>query len=405
MQFTGTIEAPDGPQRSGSAAKETIKMAATAHPGYSPGLEGVIAGISTISDIDVQASRLIYRGYDVHELAQKGSLEETAYLLLYGVLPTKSQLDEFIGALAKERQVPDFVYEAMSKVPKNAHPMDQLKVGVAVLAASDQDYESNPTDHDANVRKAVRLTAKMGALVANGWRISHGQDVVQPDARLSTAENLLFMLNGKKADDFAIRAIDTSLVLYAEHGYNASTFAAMVTVATLSDLYSGIVSAIGTLKGNLHGGANEKAMEMMMEIGSVENAEKWIRDALATKKKIMGFGHREYRISDSRAGIMGEIGKEAARRSGNEKWAQMADIVERVMKEEKGLFPNVDFPAAYAYYSLGIPIPLYTPIFAVSRITGWSAHIIEQLDNNRLIRPKAIYEGETLRPYVPVESR
>jgi citrate synthase len=378
-------------------------MAATAQ--YSPGLEGVIAGVSKISDIDIEQSRLIYRGYDVHELAKQGSFEETAYLLLYGKLPSAAELSAFREELAKERAVPEFVYEAMGKVPKNAHPMDQLKVGVAVLAASDPDYTSSPTDHDANVRKAVRLTAKMGALVANGWRIAHGQPVIQPDPSLTTAENFLYMLNGSKADDFAVRAIDTSLVLYAEHGYNASTFAALVTVATLSDIYSGIVSAIGTLKGNLHGGANEKAMEMMMEIGSVENAEPWIREALAGKKKIMGFGHREYRVSDSRAGIMGEIGKEAARRSGNEKWAQIADIVERILKEEKGLFPNVDFPAAYAYYSLGIPIPLYTPIFAVSRITGWSAHIIEQLDNNRLIRPKCIYEGEALRAYPPITSR
>jgi citrate synthase len=378
-------------------------MAATSQ--YSPGLEGVIAGISKISDIDVEKSRLIYRGYDVHELAKQGSFEEAAYLLIYGKLPTEGELGDFRADLAAERAVPDYVYDAFAAVPKNAHPMDQLKVGVAVMAAGDPDYAASPTDHEANVRKAIRLTAKMGALVANGWHIAHGEPIVQPQGGLDTAANLLYMLNGKEADEFTVSTMDTSLVLYAEHGYNASTFAAMVTVATLSDIYSGIVSAIGTLKGNLHGGANEKAMEMMMEIGSPENAEAWIRDALATKKKIMGFGHREYRISDSRAGIMGEMGKEAARRTGNEKWAQMAEVIEKVMKDEKGLFPNVDFPAAYAYYSLGIPIPLYTPIFAVSRITGWSAHIIEQLDNNRLIRPKAIYEGESLRPYVQIADR
>jgi len=380
-------------------------MSTTARPDYSPGLEGIVAGISKISDIDVEKSRLIYRGYDVHELAKQGSFEETAYLLLKGTLPTQTELSDFRAELNAERAVPDFVYEAMAHVPKNAHPMDLLKVGVAVVAADDPDYNAAATDHEANVRKAIRLTAMMPALVANGWRISQGKPVVQPKGGLSTAANFLYMLEGQEADDFRVSTMDTSLVLYAEHGYNASTFAARVTVATLSDLYSGIVSAIGTLKGNLHGGANEKAMEMMMEIGEPANAEAWVHDALANKKKIMGFGHREYRISDSRAGIMGEMGKEAARRTGNEKWAEMADIVERILKEEKGLFPNVDFPAAYAYYSLGIPIPLYTPIFAVSRITGWCAHIIEQLDNNRLIRPKAIYEGESLREYVAIENR
>jgi citrate synthase len=380
-------------------------MSTTARPDYSPGLEGIVAGISKISDIDVEKSRLIYRGYDVHELAKQGSFEETAYLLLKGALPTESELSDFRADLNAERSVPDFVYEAMAHVPKSAHPMDLLKVGVAVVAADDPDYDAAATDHDANVRKAIRLTAMMPALVANGWRISQGHPVVQPKGGLSTAANFLYMLEGQEADDFRVSTMDTSLVLYAEHGYNASTFAARVTVATLSDLYSGIVSAIGTLKGNLHGGANEKAMEMMMDIGEPSNAEAWVRDALANKKKIMGFGHREYRISDSRAGIMGEMGKEAARRTGNEKWAEMADIVEKILKDEKGLFPNVDFPAAYAYYSLGIPIPLYTPIFAVSRITGWCAHIIEQLDNNRLIRPKAIYEGESLREYVAIDLR
>lgn len=378
---------------------------ATTAPNYSPGLEGVIAGISTISDIDVQASRLIYRGYDVHELAKQGSFEETAYLLLYGTLPNSAELEHFKHTLSSQYDVPDFVYEIFRNTPSNVHPMDQLKVGVAAMAASDPDYAASSTDRAANLRKSVRLTAKMGNLVANGWRIAHGESVIKPHPSLNIAQNFLYMLNGSEAEEFAWKAIDTSLVLYAEHGFNASTFSARVTVSTLSDMYSGVVSAIGTLKGNLHGGANEKAMEMLMEIGSVENAEAYIRDALANKKKIMGFGHREYRISDSRAGIMGELGKEAARRSGNEKWAQIAEVCERVMKEDKNLFPNVDFPAAYAYYSLGIPIPLYTPIFAISRITGWCANMIEQLDDNRIMRPKSIYAGESLRPYVPISER
>lgn len=372
---------------------------------YSPGLEGVVAGLSTISDIDIEKSRLIYRGYDVHDLAKEGNFEETAYLLLFGKLPNASEYDSFLQDLASERDVPTYVYEAMSKVPSNVHPMDLLKVGVAALAPSDPDYAASATDKAANLRKSVRLTAKMGALVANGWRIANGQATIDPDPSLSTAGNFLYMLNGSKADDFSEKVIDTSLVLYAEHGFNASAFAARVTVSTLSDIYSGVVSAIGTLKGNLHGGANEKAMEMLLEIGEVENAERYIMDALANKKKIMGFGHREYRISDSRAGIMGEMGKEVAKRSNNTKWAEIADICEEVMMREKKLFPNVDFPAAYAYYSLGIPIPLFTPLFAVSRITGWCANMIEQLENNRIMRPKSIYEGESLRPYVPLSER
>lgn len=372
---------------------------------YSPGLEGVVAGVSVISDIDVEKSRLIYRGYDVHDLAEQGSFEETAYLLLFAKLPTGTELAEFKQTIAAEMDVPSFVYEAMAKVPKNAHPMDLLKVGVAVLAPSDPDYAAPATDSEANRRKAVRMTAKMSALVANGYRISQGSEVVQPDKSQSIAYNFLYMLNGTPPEDFAEKAVDTSLVLYAEHGFNCSTFAARVTVSSLSDIYSGVVSAIGALKGNLHGGANEKAMEMLMEIGTVENAVPYITEALAGKKKIMGFGHREYRISDSRAGIMGHLGKEAARRSGNEKWAEIADIVERQLKEAKNLFPNVDFPAAYAYYSLGIPIPLFTPLFAVSRITGWCANMIEQLENNRIMRPKSIYEGDSLKPYVPISER
>ncbi|MCH8275602.1 MAG: citrate synthase [Armatimonadetes bacterium] len=372
---------------------------------YSPGLEGVIAGATNLSEIDIEKSQLVYRGYNVHELAKEGGFEETAYLLLYGELPTRAQLDGFNSQLASERSVPDYVYDVMAKVPKGAHPMDQLKVGVAALAPSDPDYEVGPLDHDANVRKAVRMTAKMGAIAANGWRVAHGQDPIQPDPSLNTAANFLYMLKGEKADDYTVATLNTSLVLYAEHGYNASAFCARVTVSALSDIYSGVVSAIGTLKGMLHGGANEKAMAMLMEIGSPDKAEQYVKDALAQKKKIMGFGHREYKISDSRSGIMGDMGHEIARRKGDTKWTDIADVVERTIKQEKGLFPNVDFPAAYTYYLLDIPIPLYTPIFAVSRITGWCGHIIEQLDNNRLIRPKCIYEGEKLRPYVPVDQR
>jgi len=379
---------------------------ATAYPNYSPGLEGVIAGLSSISEIDSERSSLVYRGYDVHDLAEKGTFEETAYLLLYGSLPNRAQLDEFRHVLAQERQVPREIYDALKLLPKNAHPMDAIRLAYALLAPFDPDYTVSPLDHDANVRKAVRIVAKAGTMVGNGHRIRQGLEPIEPSPDLSIAGNFLYLMNGGKApDDFTERAMDASLTLYAEHGFNASTFACRVTVATLSDIYSGIVSGIGTLKGSLHGGANEEAMKMLQEIGSVDNAEAWIKEALATKKKIMGFGHREYKKGDSRVPIMSKLAKEIGRRQGDTKWGDIADIVERVMVDEKGIFPNVDFPAAYAYYQLGIPIDLYTPIFVIARVSGWSAHAIEQLDNNRLIRPKCIYEGPTNLPWVPLEER
>jgi citrate synthase len=373
------------------------------YPNYSPGLEGVIGGISKISEIDVDRSSLVYRGINVHELAEHGSFEETVYLLLYGKLPTQSELDTLNKTLAAERDVPDQVYDALKLLPKNANKMDMVRAGYAMLAPFDPDYSDN--SHDANVRKAVRIVAKAGAIVANGYRLSKGQTIIKPDPKLRTAANFLYMLTGEQPDDYTETVMDASLTLYAEHGFNASTFAARVTVATLSDIYSGIISGIGTLKGALHGGANEEAMKMLQEIGTADKAEAWIRDALATKKKIMGFGHREYKKGDSRASYMTRIAKEIGRRKGNTNWGDIADILEDVMLKEKGLFPNVDFPSAYAYYLLGIPVELYTPIFVISRTSGWCAHAIEQLDNNRLIRPKAIYEGELNLKYVPIGER
>ncbi|HEY3781756.1 MAG TPA: citrate/2-methylcitrate synthase [Fimbriimonadaceae bacterium] len=373
------------------------------YPNYSPGLEGVLGGITSISEIDSDRSSLVYRGINVHDLARKGSFEETVYLLLHGNLPTRAELDQFKKTLDAERDIPNEVYETLKLIPKNAHPMDSVRAGYAVLAPFDPDYTDN--SHDANVRKATRIVAKAGTIVANGYRLAHGKSIVKPDPGLDTAANFLYMLTGNKPDDYTETVMDASLTLYAEHGFNASTFAARVTVATLSDIYSGIISGIGTLKGSLHGGANEEAMKMLMEVGSPENAEAWIRDALANKKKIMGFGHREYKKGDSRAFYMTEVAKEIGRRKGNTKWGDIADVLEDVMLKEKGLYPNVDFPSAYAYYLLDIPIELYTPIFVIARVSGWSAHIIEQLDHNRLIRPKAIYEGELNAPYIPIEER
>ncbi len=256
-------------------------MATTTQPNYSPGLEGVIAGVSTISQIDAARSSLTYRGYDVHDLAEKGSFEETAFLLIHGHLPSQSELDTFKKTLGEEREVPQGVYTALAALPKNTHPMDAIRTAFSVLAPFDPDYAKN--DHDANIRKATRIIAKAGTMVANGHRIKQGLDVIKPDPSLSTAASFLTIMNGKPADEYTTKVLDASLTLYAEHGFNASTFANRVTVSTLSDLYSGVVTGIGTLRGPLHGGANEEAMKMILEIGEVSDAEAWINDALANK--------------------------------------------------------------------------------------------------------------------------
>lgn len=380
-------------------------MAATTYPNYSPGLEGVIGGITTISEIVSETSTLIYRGYDVHELASKGSFEETAYLLLYGKLPNAGELATFKQTLSDEREVPAAVYTALKQLPRNVHPMDIAKVGFAVYAPYDPDYAAPATDQEANLRKAVRILAKASTIVGNGHRIRSGQEPLSPKAEHNIAQNFLYLMSGEEPNEQTAHVLDSSLTLYAEHGFNASTFACRVTVATLSDIYSGIVSGIGTLKGPLHGGANEEAMRMLQEIGTPENAEAWIRDALATKKKIMGFGHREYKKRDPRAIYLTKVAKELAAEKGQSKWSEIADILENVMETEKGIYPNVDFPAAYAYYVLGIPIDLYTPIFVIARVSGWSAHVLEQLANNRLIRPACIYEGPRTAEWKPIEQR
>lgn len=379
--------------------------ATTTYPNYSPGLEGVVGGITTISEIISETSTLVYRGYNVHDLASQGSFEETAYLLIYGKLPNQAELNELKKVLAAEREVPEQVYTALKQLPKTVHPMDIAKVGFAAYAPFDPDYSAPATDDAANVRKAIRILAKASTIVGNGHRIRMGLDPLKPKPEHTIAQNFLYLVNGTDPDTKTAHVLDSSLTLYAEHGFNASTFACRVTVATLSDLYSGICSGIGTLKGPLHGGANEEAMHMLMTIGEPSKAEDWIRDALATKKKIMGFGHREYKKRDPRAIYLSKVGKELCVEHGQTKWSEIADILENVMETEKGIYPNVDFPAAYAYYVLGIPIDLYTPIFVIARVSGWSSHMIEQLRNNRLIRPSCIYEGAHSAEFIPIANR
>ena len=370
---------------------------------YSPGLEGVIAGESALSRIDIDINRLILYGYDLVELTENACYEEVAYLLLYGELPTIAELAEFNQQLRSQRDLPGPVVELLRSAPVDAHPMDLLRTAVSALAFFDAETPDN--SHEANVRKAVRLLAKIPTALTYGYRFSQGLEPVAPSAELDHAANLLYMLRGEKPPAYEVEAMNTSLILYAEHGYNASTFTARVVASTLADLYAAMTAAIGALHGPLHGGANEAAMHMLLEVDSPAAAEQWVLDTLAQKKKIMGFGHREYKSGDSRVPTMKKVGRQVAAAVGDTKWPDLADVVEATMMREKGIFPNVDFPCAYTYYIMGIPIPLYTPIFVASRVVGWAAHVIEQHDANRLIRPNHIYTGPEHRAFVALGAR
>lgn len=370
---------------------------------YSPGLEGVVAGTSRISQVNPDLDSLIYRGYDIRDLAQKATYEEVAYLLLHEDLPNREQLSAFTQKINSQRELPEALLQTIRELPKTSNFMDVLRTGVSMLAHFDP--QAQEISHEANVEKAIRLIAKIPTIIFSAYRIFNNQEPVKPNPSLSHSQNMVYMLTGEKPDDYTVRVFDTTMILYAEHGFNASTFAARVTCSTLADLHSGVTAAIGALKGPLHGGANEEAMYMLQEIGTVENAEPWILNALAEKKKIMGFGHRVYKKGDTRAPILKAMGEELSRKKGEMKWHLMADQVEHVMLREKNIYPNVDFPTSYIYYMMGLPIPLYTPLFAASRIAGWAAHIIEQLDNNRLIRPKSIYEGLKYRQFFSIDQR
>lgn len=367
---------------------------------YSPGLEGVIAGETAISTV---TGGLRYRGYPVPELADKCSFDEVAHLLLHGELPTKAELAEFRKRLAAAQQIPTVLSELLKALPKNAVPMDVLRTGVSVLGIYDPEASDN--SRPANLRKAERLLAQIPIIICQYYRATKGQPPVPPRTDLGFAANFLTMLRGVAPNEFDAKAFDVSLILYAEHEFNASTFTARVVCSTESDLHSGMVAAIGALKGRLHGGANEKVMDMLLASGGPESAEKWIRDALARKEKVMGFGHRVYKTGDVRARVLKEYARQAAERTGQARWEAAAEIIEGVLAEEKNLFPNLDWPAGRLYHAMGLEVPLYTPFFVASRITGWSAHVIEQHDNNRLIRPRARYTGADERQVKPIGQR
>lgn len=368
------------------------------------GLEDVIANTSEICLVDGREGRLVYRGYDIHDLVNgKASFEEVIYLLWHGKLPTQTELDEFKKSIATQRALHPKVMAFLKDLPKDANPMAVLRSTVSYAGLYDAD-EGNDS-MEANVRKATRLVAQIPTIVTTFERIRNGKEPIQPDRELSLAASFFYLLTGQEPDEFTERAFNTALILHADHELNASTFSARVTAATLSDMYSSIVSAIGTLKGPLHGGANEQVMRMLLEIGEVSNAEQWIVDALDQKKKIMGFGHRVYRTEDPRATHLRQLSKQAGERISEPKWFEMSQIVERVVKEKKGLLPNVDFYSASMYYAMGLSTDIYTPIFACSRVSGWTAHVLEQYRNNRLIRPRADYTGPTRLEYVPLEAR
>jgi citrate synthase len=370
---------------------------------YRPGLEGVTAGISKISDIIAEQNRLIYRGYDIRDLAAHCEFEEVAYLILLGKLPNRQELAQFKAQLEPHRELPAEVYRVLHALPAGANLMAALQVGVATLGMLDPQADVNT--HEANLQKAIRLTASMPTLVANGYRILQGQAPVPPRANLPHASNFLYMLFGREPDPLHAQVMNLTFILYAEHGYNASTFTAHVIASTLADMYSAVVGAIGALRGSLHGGANEAAMESILEIGSPDRAEAWVMEKLAKKERIMGFGHREYKIGDIRATILKAYVRQLAEQANRMDLYQIQETMERVMLREKNLHPNVDFPAAVVYYLMGIPIPLYTPIFAAARIVGWAAHVIEQHDDNRLIRPRSDYAGPRDLPFVPLDQR
>jgi len=367
------------------------------------GLEGIVATQSEISDVDGIQGRLIYRGYDIHDLAEHATFEEVVYLLWNGDLPKRNQLDELKRQLAPEAGLPVEIVELLSRLPDAASPMDMLRTAVSALSFYDPDC--GDMSREANIRKAARLVAKFSTIVTTFHRLRNGLQPVEPRQDLSIAGNFIYTLFGKDPDDVATRTMDLAFVLHADHELNASTFSARVTAATLSDIYSAVVSAIGTLKGPLHGGANEGVIKNLLEIGSVSNLEPWLKEQLARKAKIMGFGHRVYRTEDPRATHLREMSRQLGERVGNTVWYEMSRKMEEVMMREKRLNPNVDFYSASTYYTLGIPTDLFTPIFACSRISGWTAHVLEQFDHNRLIRPRAEYVGPRGRQWVPLDER
>ena len=367
------------------------------------GLLGIVVDETTISHVVPELSTLTYRGYTVQELCDKCDFEEVAYLVLNGDLPNKKQLKQFIKNERSERKLSRQILANIQKMPKNAHPMDVIRTCVSLMALEDKDTRDNSPK--ANMRKAMKIFSKTPTAVAAYFRHRKGKKIISPTKNLSFSENFFKMMFGKVPDKEIVRAFDISLILYAEHSFNVSTFTARTITSSLSDLHGAITGAIASLKGPLHGGANEAVMHMMKEIGKPEKAKAWIENALTNKKVVMGFGHRVYRTGDSRVPTMKHYMFKVAKLLKKEKYTKMYEILEKVMLEKKNIHPNVDFPCGPTYYMMGIDIDFYTPIFVMSRITGWSAHIMEQHTSNKLIRPLSKYKGEEVRKVMLLNQR
>jgi citrate synthase len=386
-----------------TAVETTVEPVGVTGQQYSPGLEGVVAARTAVSDVNGRTGKLLYRGFDIAELAEKSSFEETCYLLYKGKLPNRAELDQLRTDLGDQRHLPQKVLSLLQNLDPRAEPMDLLRTGVSALAHFDADVADMSTE--ANVRKALRLVAQTTTLVAAIGRIHRGLEPVDPDPSLSVAADFLRMWSGEEPDNTASKVFDVCLILHADHGMNASTFTARVISSTLSDMHSAVVGAIGALKGPLHGGANAVVMEMLEEIGDVDKAEAWVGDALKQKKRVMGFGHRVYKVYDPRATVLKKFSKELGESAGETKWYDMSEKVEKVVLDVKKLTPNVDFYSASTYHLLGLERFIFTPIFALSRMAGWTAHVLEQYENNRLMRPESEYVGPANAVYTPLEER
>src|SRR5215212_830562 len=367
------------------------------------GLEGIVATQSGICFIDGQAGKLIYRGYEIGDLVEHCSFEEVAYLLWDGELPNREELEKLKRDLTESSELPEYIIRILKTLPRKTQPMDALRTAVSALAADDADVMSN--EPDANRRKSRRLAAQFPGIVTAFHRIREGLDPVPPDPSLSVAGNFLYMLNGKRAHETVVRVMDAALVLHAEHGMNASTFAARVSAATLADMHSAITAAVAALKGPLHGGANQDVMELLISCNSVDAVEKCVREMLARREKVPGFGHRVYKTYDPRAHFLSKMSKQLGEAAGNTKWYEMSERLIPILKQEKNLNPNVDFFSASTYYTMGISLDLFTPIFAVARTAGWTAHVMEQHKNNRIIRPTDDYIGPMGKKVVGIDQR